>query len=338
MNRYSTSLIKPNVHRFHTALKGLGVNLSDIYQSLGINPDNMEDESASLPMAKYLQLLNAAAEQLGDPHLAATMALNNSNNNLGLLTYLMLNAPDFASVIRIIHRYVVLVAPGSEIDLIQGQHSCILSYRVNGTTADQARQDVEGTIAQFTVLIRVLLQDEQWTPDKIYFEHSPSDPQNPQTFPIASSIQYEHYLNGIEFPAEFIRVANREYDEKLLALLEAQAHEQASQFTQHSSLLEQVRLLINSTLGFREVTADSIARELGMSRRTLNRRLSDYDTSFNTLREDIVYQLAKERLLNSNISITELAQQLGYSDSSSFNRVFKRLSGSSPLQYRKAVR
>ncbi|OUR91031.1 hypothetical protein A9Q81_18100, partial [Gammaproteobacteria bacterium 42_54_T18] len=67
----------------------------------------------------------------------------------------------------------------------------------------------------------------------------------------------------------------------------------------------------------------------------LNRRLKESGTTFNTLRENLVFHIAKESLCNSSVSITELAQMLGYSDSSAFNRAFKRMAKQRPLNYRK---
>jgi AraC-like DNA-binding protein len=84
------------------------------------------------------------------------------------------------------------------------------------------------------------------------------------------------------------------------------------------------------------MTSDDVAEALGMSRRTMYRRLHDIGTTYNAIREDVVLETAKGSLTNSPAPITHIALELGYSDASSFNRVFKRLSGYTPLQYRKS--
>ena len=68
-----------------------------------------------------------------------------------------------------------------------------------------------------------------------------------------------------------------------------------------------------------------------MSRRTLYRRLRDHDTTLNALRERVVLTVAREALAGTSITITRLAQNLGYSDLSAFDRAFKRLAGHTPL-------
>ena len=62
------------------------------------------------------------------------------------------------------------------------------------------------------------------------------------------------------------------------------------------------------------------------------------NTSFRELRDDTILQVAKEALLDTDASITYIALKLGYSEASAFVRVFKRLAGASPLQFRKQAR
>lgn len=129
--------------------------------------------------------------------------------------------------------------------------------------------------------------------------------------------------------------SNSHCDPELLKILEEQVLQTAKNLINSDSILDNIRLAISSKLGNTEVNADTIALEMGMSRRTLNRRLKENDTTFNQIKESIILELAKESLSTTSVSIAELAQRLGYSDSSAFNRVFRRLTGNNPLAYRK---
>jgi AraC-like DNA-binding protein len=82
------------------------------------------------------------------------------------------------------------------------------------------------------------------------------------------------------------------------------------------------------------VTAEWIATELNISVRTLQRRLSDEGTSFSDVLQKVKFRSAKQYLLESEKSISDITQILGFTDSGNFSRAFKNWSDLSPLQFR----
>ena len=81
------------------------------------------------------------------------------------------------------------------------------------------------------------------------------------------------------------------------------------------------------------MSIDSIAEELSISRRTLQRRLSERNTHFLNEVQDIRSAIASRLLKNQQMGITEIAFLLGYADSSSFSTAFKSWHGISPKDY-----
>ncbi|MEP1595400.1 MAG: AraC family transcriptional regulator ligand-binding domain-containing protein [Halieaceae bacterium] len=79
----------------------------------------------------------------------------------------------------------------------------------------------------------------------------------------------------------------------------------------------------------------SPAKNLNISTRTLNRRLSDEDGSFRELRNTVLSEWAKRYLSESAISVEAIAAALGYEDASNFRRAFRAWEGVSPGSYRK---
>ena len=294
-----------------------------------------ENEDASISLVKHYELLELAALRNENRFLGIEMALDTRNNDLGVLGYMLRNAPNLEVSLDLVQRYVKLVAPNSTVSIISEEDHTILTYKIGGITADLSIQSLEMTVAQYVRLIRTILDDESWQPVRMYFEHGAPTKDQLKDFPFDCELIFNHFFSGICFNSELMAHANQHFDPQLLALLESQVQQSAQSLLSSDSLIDHIRLLITSNLGHTEVTADSIASELLMSRRTLNRRLNENGTTFNSLRENIVFHMAKESLCNTRISITELAQKLGYSDSSAFNRAFKRNLGLRPLQYRK---
>jgi AraC-like DNA-binding protein len=81
-----------------------------------------------------------------------------------------------------------------------------------------------------------------------------------------------------------------------------------------------------------------VARDLGTSRRTLQRRLADAGASYQGLLDETRREAAERYLTESSLSIAEVAYLLGYSEPSAFHRAFKRWFGRSPQGFRERLR
>jgi len=124
------------------------------------------------------------------------------------------------------------------------------------------------------------------------------------------------------------------YDAHLVRLLEDQCRSQLDR-RQVSGLAGRVRRLLLGPLGL-VATLDDVAERLAMSPRSLRRKLEDEGSTFRELIDDERRQLAKQLLEGSDMKIDELALQLGYGDTASFTRAFRRWFGQAPGEYRKA--
>lgn len=91
-------------------------------------------------------------------------------------------------------------------------------------------------------------------------------------------------------------------------------------------------LLVRSGRGF--ATAARIAEILGVSERTLHRRLDRNHTSFGKILDEVRLVRSKDLLRSSTLAISVIADMLGFAETSSFSRSFKRLAGISPAAYR----
>ena len=80
---------------------------------------------------------------------------------------------------------------------------------------------------------------------------------------------------------------------------------------------------------------EEAAKELGMSGRTLRRRLQQESTRFQVVREDVQKALALDYLQRSNLSVDEIASLLGYSETPNFYRAFNRWTGRAPGDFLK---
>ncbi|WP_293393842.1 AraC family transcriptional regulator [Nevskia sp.] len=122
------------------------------------------------------------------------------------------------------------------------------------------------------------------------------------------------------------------FDEHLVRVLEDQCR-QLLERRQIEGVAGRVRQQLLGGLGLVSCL-DEVARTLNLSSRSLRRRLEDEGTSFRDLVEDTRRQLAEQMLGTTDMKLDELAVHLGYADTASFTRAFRRWHGVSPGQYR----
>ncbi|RZF26761.1 AraC family transcriptional regulator, partial [Paraburkholderia sp. UYCP14C] len=95
-----------------------------------------------------------------------------------------------------------------------------------------------------------------------------------------------------------------------------------------------IRHYMNATWGGGPLTLEEMARMMNTSARTLKRRLQEDGTTFRTLLNEARSAMAETLLSDAHLTLTEIAERLGYSDLSSFSQAFKRWYGVAPQVYR----
>jgi AraC-like DNA-binding protein len=120
----------------------------------------------------------------------------------------------------------------------------------------------------------------------------------------------------------------------LLAIVAPQLEAELTQKLAERSLGEQVKGILKRLLAGQRPELETVAGELRMSTRTLQRRLTAEGATFQQLMEDARRELARHYLLNSSLELNETAYLLGYEDANSFFRAFHYWEGTSPGEWR----
>ncbi len=103
----------------------------------------------------------------------------------------------------------------------------------------------------------------------------------------------------------------------------------------HSTeIIYSIYQILDNSYDLSHIKVEEVAKELGMTGRTLNRRLKKVTTNFRSLLERYRLERSIRYLTTSSISVTIIAQRLGFADVTSFSRAFKRWTQLSPSQYR----
>ncbi|MBD1389123.1 AraC family transcriptional regulator ligand-binding domain-containing protein [Neiella sp. HB171785] len=309
-----------------------GVSLSEISAIVGekiSNPDRVY-----LQIDDYLGLLGWSAKRLSSPHLGMDMAEQATAETFGTLGYLIKNSPNIAVFCEMLEQYQVILMTGMKFSFREIGGLFEVQWQIFRPPSESTRQDVEFSLAAFLNVSRDAL-GKPFNPKKVSFEHECQLPLKRYEDTFGTNIAFSQQRNSLYFNVEMLDTPLASRDLKLLDIVKSYADSKLSKWQLCDNLIEQAKFIISISLETEGAGVDSVAQSLHVTARTLNRHLRKNGTNYKTIREEVIVALAKQALRESNSSITAIGSKLGYSESSSFVRAFKRLTGTTPVLFRK---
>lgn len=180
-------------------------------------------------------------------------------------------------------------------------------------------------------LVQSALGNHQWRPPAVHLECA-SLPEGLAASEISSgSIRFLSTMTAIAIPEDLMAAPMMLYRSSA----DTDSRIQKCNPDQ-SDFATSLRLLLAGYLEESPTISDS-ADLVGMSERTLQRRLAQDGTSFNELLDQVRFDTAKQLLQNNSISVTDISGELGYTDSANFTRAFRRWAGVSPRKHRQSL-
>jgi AraC-like DNA-binding protein len=125
---------------------------------------------------------------------------------------------------------------------------------------------------------------------------------------------------------------------RLKEILADSAAQRIKRYPKRDDFVSQVRAALEHRLEGAQPNAGAIARALGLSERTLRRKLNAYGTSLREVADDVHRQRALRLVRDSRLTVSEIAHCCGFSDGAAFARAFRRWTGGAPLEAIKAQR
>ena len=142
--------------------------------------------------------------------------------------------------------------------------------------------------------------------------------------------------NQIIFPNQYLDLPLMMANPVASQLALTQCEQELQRFGLDKPFVAQVKaLMFDEKAGFS--TLEQVAQRLHMSERTLKRQLAKYDLTYTDLVEEARKQKALDLLANSQLSLDDISEYLGYSDLANFTRAFKRWTEQTPTAYRKSL-
>lgn len=284
---------------------------------------------------KYAELLETVARNT-NPYIGLDLGQNLEARDLGVIAHAMSASATIGEALAVFSRYLYVLCQSCTLRLDIGEEKVVCTYTVTMLQPDQVRQDVEFTLSMITTMIRKL-SGRSFRPLSIDFCHSPFTSTKRHQSLFDCDIVFERRKNRIHFSRKVLDYPVLSADPGLLEALIFFLDSRHFLRSEEGDLLAKVRHLISISLGDGLPDLNQIASQLGMSGRTLQRKLRDKDFTFADLVDEIRYEIAQDYVSYSEFSLTDVSMMLGYADLSSFSRAFKRWTGISPDLVRKSL-
>ncbi len=308
---------------------------ADVFKTVRLDPALMEQEGARYQLNKIVALWDEMERRIPDPCFGLTAATNWHPSHFGVLGYAMLMSSTLQITLERLIRFHGVISGADFGELHRDEKAGTLTFNlifIHEKPYPRSREDA--AIAWILSVLRINYQ-QNFAPISVALMHSR---------PRCKKKYDEFFRCPVSFGAKTtslvlsLEQANRNLPSgnKQMAAFSDQMMSRYLDELGKEKLTHRVRKIIVDNLPSGNVTIEMVARELALSTRTLQRLLQEEGTSFIELLNKTRQDIAKSYVIDCRHDLTEVAFLLGFSELSSFSRSFKRWTGHSPEQYRKA--
>jgi len=327
------------VHSLDSALRERQIDPQPLLEAYGLDTARLAEPHARLSIPRYMRLGHAAMQLSGDPALGLEMGRLRKAGHLGLAGIAATQAPTVREAARALIRYELLYASnyrGASEFREDAQGAWLRFYSISPYNSYN-RFVVDTVLASWiTQLSAVAGCPLQASAVQIEFDRPDYAARHEAFF--AQPVLFASEHNQLRLDKATLALRNPEHCpgtwQQLLELCEAALEQR----TRTASLRERVAQLLGQMLKGQEPDLQQIAQRLQLPPWTLRRRLTEEGSSYRAILNDTRRDLAMAYIRDTELAFGEIAWLLGFSSAEAFQRAFKRWSGQTPGEYRRAQR
>jgi AraC-like DNA-binding protein len=310
-------------------LREMRADPATVIAGVGINPDLLRNPENSLSFVELGRLIEACVAATGCEHFGLLVGQRSATASLGLVGRLMQTAPTLKDAIMDLctnqRRYV----RGAVSYLVIQNDIAFWGYAVHHPGMPAIEQVSEGAIAIGFNVMRELVGA---VPDEILTSRrAPSDTTPYRRF-FGFTPRFDAEQHAMAFATRLLSRPVRGADRELRRILEKKVATYWA--VEQPTMTHTVTRMLRARVVFPDNSLESVASELSMQPRTLNRRLQAEGKSFRELVNEARFETARQLLAGTRMDITDIALALGYAGPSGFTHAFQRWSGVAPSEWR----
>lgn len=319
------------------AVEGAGVERSRFLAEARLVPAQLEDANLQLSPADYARVARVALSITGDAALGLHIGEQANTSRFDVLGHLAEHSRTLREALQVSARYGRIVADGPRLELSEDTDAATIRLTLLRGASPGVALVAEFSTTALLYLIRRFVGSAA-LPRHVFFAYPAPAHHAEYTRVFGGRAQFDHDFTGLELEASWLDREQLCASPELSALLRMRAEALLAQIEHDAPAAERVKRWLGAQKQAIRPTMEATARDLGMSARSLRRRLREERTMYSELVEHAQAEHAKRILADPRHSVQETAYALGFNSPAAFSRAFKRWTGKSPNDYRTARR
>jgi AraC-like DNA-binding protein len=308
------------------------IEAGPLLKKAGLTIQQIDNPTVRLKVRNQIALLNLVAAAAGDELLGFHLAQDFDLREIGMLYYVMASSDTLGDALQGATRYSKIVNEGMQIKWRENER-LIIAFEYIDVARHQDRHQIEFFMVSLIRLVRQLSGFKLF-PERVNVKHHRRRFHAEFRKFFGCEVSFGSGMDEIAFPSTVGPIPLASADSFLNALLIAQIEQTRASRLPPAELRISVENQIVPLLPHGKAKAPAIARKLGMSQRTLARRLALEGLSFRAVLNELRRDLAKHYLSEADVPVTTVAWLLGYEEVSAFTHAFRRWTGKTPKQAR----
>ena len=311
--------------------QGVGPEL--LLARAGIAPEEMAAER--WPIDHITRLWRAAAHCTQDAGFGLKAGAGVGPASFNVVSYLLQSAPTLRAALALVQKYQRLISDGGRFQTITGPEACWVVYHPRQGALAFSPHQIEAVLAAVVVFAR-WVTGTALRPQLVQFSQARVGPLAGYSEVFRCPVVFEQAFSGVLLTNAALDAPLPQADAHLAQLHHAHARTRLAALSPQAELAQVLRAWMASQLQGQAPTRAQAARALGLTERTLARRMQAQGLSFSGLLDDVRRAAALQALAHTQRPLAEIGQTLGYAEPSVFNRAVRRWTGSAPGAWRLA--
>jgi AraC-like DNA-binding protein len=338
MNRSTYFIRAESLSGISELLNQYCIDPKPLYEATGLTAQSLENFDNVLPYSAVLKLLELASQVSQREDFGLQLTDFQKTLPLGVLGLLIQQCPDIKTALTTVIKYYRFHSKGNAWELQQDKKSAYLIRHDLLAGGIPSFQYISLSIAHALRGMKAIYGNPNWKPSYISFTHSaPSTPNLYENF-FKLPIRFNQDIACLAFPVEDLERKIPHSNTDLQQVLQDKIIEFDKRDKTKNSFISTVGILIRQNLHTDECTMDNIAKLLAIHPKKLQRELKQSGTTFRELKADIKLDAAEHFIRESDLSLTIIAEMLGFSEVSALSRAFKSRHMVSPQDWRNHTR
>ncbi|MBF7729078.1 AraC family transcriptional regulator [Pseudomonas sp. N040] len=318
-------------------MQGEGYAAEACLKGTGLQVQQLNEPARSVTLQQEVRFYRNLLELTGDAAIGLRLGAAFVPQRYGIFGYALLSAATLGHAVNMAAHFVALSFSWFELAYSVRQGSVLLTLSDRLQIEADVRNllhdrdcaavwvDLGEMLGQRLPLERVTLPHDGHRREAVYRDF------------FGCPVAFGGMPSSLQFNAGFLDQPLPHHDAVASEQLRQQCQLLLARMTRQNPLVQQVRQLLLSHPGrFAEVSV--IAEQIGMSERSLRRHLTEENTSYKEILDEVRFSLARQYLSETSLPLQEIAVLLGYTEPGNFTHAFKRWAGISPRLFRDEVR